>query len=330
LDIIVVKDETHNVGVLLGYGNGIFASVVTYSTGLHSSILSQIPSSVTVGDFNNDQQLDIIVVNGDTSSLMVFIGYGNGSFTMQGTYSTGSDSSPSSVAVGDFNNDNRLDVVAANYNTDNVAVFLGYNFSACLQKNFSTGNNSNPTSVAVGDFNNDTRPDIAVANHGTNNISIFLGSDTEIFANRTSYFTGLDSHPISVVVADFNDDNRSDIAVANSGTDSIGVLLGQGDGTFANPITYMMETASTPYSIAVGDFNNDNHLDLVVANYGSNSVDILFGSGNGSFERALNYAVGYLARPYSVAVGDFNEDNRLDIVVACSGTNNEQILFNIC
>jgi hypothetical protein len=125
----------------------------------------------------------------------------------------------------------------------------------------------------------DTRPDIAVANYGTNNICIFLGSDSEIFANRTTYFTGLDSHPISVVI---------------------------------------------------GDFNNDNRLDIVVANHGSNSIDILFGYGNGSFQNAINYTLGYSSRPYSVAVGDFNQDNRTDIVVACSGTNNEQILLNMC
>ncbi len=308
---------------MLGYGNGSFATQATYFTGN-----SSYPQSVAVGDFNNDNRLDIVIVNSGTSNVGILLGYGNGTFSTQTTCSTIAYSFPQSVTVGDFNNENRLDIAVANAG-NSIGVLLGHgNGTFATEVTYSTSSES--YSIAVGDFNNDNRLDIAVANYGTNNICIFLGSDTEIFENRTTYFTGLDSHPISVVIGDFNNDNRFDIAVANSGTDSIGVLLGQGNGIFANPLTYMIGTDSTPYSIAVADFNNDNRLDIVVANYGTNSIDILFGSGNGSFQSTISYALGYSSRPYSVTVGDFNKDNRSDIVVACSGTNNEQILLNMC
>jgi hypothetical protein len=68
---------------------------MTYFTGRQ-------PNSVAVGDFNNDYRLDIIVVNFDGSTVGLFIEYGDGSFSNQITYSTGSYSRPYSVAVADF------------------------------------------------------------------------------------------------------------------------------------------------------------------------------------------------------------------------------------
>ncbi|CAF4403712.1 unnamed protein product, partial [Adineta steineri] len=71
------------------------------------------------------KNLDIVVANSGTNNIIIFLNHGNGSFPNQITYSTGSDSEPYSVAVGDFNNDTRLDIVAANFWTNNIIVFLG-------------------------------------------------------------------------------------------------------------------------------------------------------------------------------------------------------------
>ena len=81
-----------------------------------------------------------------------------------------------------------------------------------------------------------------------------------------------------------------------------------------------------PNSVAVGDFNGDTRLDLAVANFGSNNVSILLGTGTGSFSTpATNFGVG--TGPSSVAVGDFNGDTRLDLAVANFGSNNVSILL---
>ena len=93
----------------LTYRNHSFSSQTTYTTtGLDSE-----PESIVIADFNNDSRLDIVVANYWTNNIGIFIGYGNGTFSTQTTYSTGSDSGPYSVAVGDFNNDRRLDIVVA-------------------------------------------------------------------------------------------------------------------------------------------------------------------------------------------------------------------------
>ena len=137
--------------------------------------------------------------------------------------------------------------------------------------------------VAVGDFNNDTALDIAVANYGTNNIGILLGYDNGTFATQITFSTGYDSLPMSLVVIDFNNDNHLDIAVANYGTNNVGILLGYGNGTFATQMTFTTGINSQPISIAAGDFNNDTYMDIVVVNFGTDNVAVLLGYGNGSF-----------------------------------------------
>src|SRR2546426_8404533 len=91
------------------------------------------------------------------------------------------------------------------------------------------------------------------------------------FATPTNYNAG--SGPYWAVVADFNGDGRPDLAIANSGSNNVSILLGNGDGSFAAPVNYA--AGAGPVSLAVGDFNRDGALDLAVANSGANNVSIL-------------------------------------------------------
>ena len=131
------------------------------------------------------------------------------------------------------------------------------------------------------------------------------------------------SSPYSVATGDFNGDGKPDLVTANAGSNSVSVLLGNGDGTFQSAVNYAV--GSSPYSVAVGDFNGDSKPDLVTANAGSNNVSVLLGNGDGTFQSAVNYAVG--SSPYSVAVGDFNGDSKPDLVTANYGSNNVSVLL---
>ena len=197
----------------------------------------------------------------------VLIGYGNGSFYGQKAYSTGTNSEPYAIGVGDLNNDGRSDIAVVNTGTSNVAIFLGYNGSFTSPQTYSTRDPSNPYSVAVGDFNTDGRLDMVVANYWSGSIDIFLGNGDGTFSFQTTYSTGSGSYPYDVAIGDFNNDSRLDIVVANYGTNNIGIFLGYGNGTFSNQITYSTGSNSYPQSVAVGDFNNDSRLDIAVANY---------------------------------------------------------------
>jgi hypothetical protein len=153
-----------------------------------------------------------------------------------------------------------------------------------------------------------------VANSGTDSIGIFLGYGNATFAYQIIYSTGLGSHPYSVAVEYFNDDTLVDIVVANYGTNSVGVFLAHGNGTFASPILTSLGS-SHPLSIAVEDFNKDNHLDIAVANYGTLTVAILLGFNNGSFRINAIYDMGYDSIPYSLVIADFNYMTIISILV---------------
>ena len=202
--------------------------------------------------------------------------------------------------------------------------------ATCAPVNFATEYNfavgRAPTSVAVGDFNGDGKQDLAVTNYNSNpsTLSILLGDGTGNFSNATSFPVG--PRPSSVAIGDFNGDGKQDLAVTNynSGNPSnVSILLGDGTGNFGAATNFAV--GSGPFSMAVGDFNNDGKQDLAVANFYSNSVSILLGDGAGHFGAATNIAVGSF--PHSIAVGDFNGDGNQDLAAANQVSDNVSILL---
>src|SRR5437879_1142286 len=130
----------------------------------------------------------------------------------------------------------------------------------------------------------------------------------------------------SVVVADVNGDGKPDLVIANcdstanscyqlpTGNGVVGVLLGNGDGTFQPALVYDSGGLGAT-SVAVADVNGDGRPDLVVANFSSNTLAVLLGNGDGTFQPAITYGSGGV-HPSSVAVADVNGDGRPDLLVA--------------
>jgi len=308
-------------------GNG-FALVVNGTGFVSSSVVNwngsplpttfvsygQLTAVVPASDVTNVGTASVTVTSptpGGGTSNEAFLSVTNPtpSVSMNTKLSPVTGSSPASVAVGDFNGDDKLDLAVANENSNTVSILLGDgagNFR--LASSSATG--YLPISLAVGDFNGDGILDLAVANYGSNSVSILLGDSTGNFKLASSLATG--GYPDSVAVGDFNGDGRLDLVVANATSDTVSVFLGDGTGNFT--LTSSPSTGSRPESVAVGDFNGDGILDLAVANFGSNTVSILLGDGTGNFSLISSPGMGSF--PDSVAIGDFNGDGILDLAVA--------------
>ena len=332
-DVVVVNAcadsscKGSSAGVLLGNGDGTFQTAVTYGTGSSES------SYVAVADVNGDGKPDLVVVN-QSGTVGVLLGNGDGTFQTAVAYGTGGWE-PFSVTVADVNGDGKPDLLVANQcissecatNTGAVSVLLG-NGDGTFQSAVTYGSGGiRSFSVAVADVNGDGKPDLLVTNvcassNNCNNgtVGVLLGNGDGTFQTAVAYDSGGYS-ALRVAVADVDGDGKTDVLVANQCADStcakdgtVGVLLGNGDGTFQTAVAYD-SGGGQAWSIAVADASGDGRPDVLVANYSSDTVGVLLGNGNGTFQTAVTYGTGGVL-PYSVAVRDVNGDGRPDVLVA--------------
>jgi hypothetical protein len=185
-----------------------------------------------------------------------------------------------------------------------------------------------PIAVATADFNGDHKADLVVTNLGSNKIGVLMNNGNSTFANAVTYGREVDAPDgmVSIATGDFNGDGKADVAVANVFFNTVGVLLNNGNGTFATEVHYN-NGGDNPNYVATGDFNGDGKIDLTVANSGSNSVGVLLNNGNGTFANAVTYNSGG-DNPFSVATADFNGDGKTDVVTTNSDSNSVGVLLN--
>jgi hypothetical protein len=293
--------------VLLGNGDGTFQGPHSYAAGSGSIY-------VTTADFNRDGNLDLAVISALTIDLSIYTGNGDGTFQQALQRFPAGDAN--SIAVSDLNRDGILDLVIPSPGPDNVCVLLG-NGDGTFDAAPHFGAGSKPDAIAIGDFNGDGIPDLAVANYASDNVSVLLGNGDGTFQAARNFATP--RQPNSLAVGDLTGNGILDlVATSYSVSDpmgSVSVLFGNGDGSFQAPRN--MVAGKYPDAVALGDFTGDGILDIAVANSGidsqTSSVSILLGNGDGTFQPAVSFNPGLW--PDALAVGDFNGDGKLDLVV---------------
>jgi hypothetical protein len=332
-----------SVGVLLGNGDGTFQTPTSYDAGI------VLASSVIVTDVNGDGKPDLVVVGGGVS---VLLSNGDGTFQPAVTYGSGGAAAVS-VAAADVNDDGKLDLVVANQCANpcsgtiatslgegSVGVLLGNGDGTFQSAQTYLSGGDGATSVSVADLRHNGELDLVVSNFcsvpscrdsyplADGTVGVLLGNRDGTFQPVVLYDSGGASTG-SVAIADVNGDGKLDLLTANCGPETcgpgrpggtVGVLLGNGDGTFQPPVSY--DAANGPISIAAADLNGDGTQDVVVANWGTSdggsnngAGSVLLGSGDGTFQSVQTYLSGG-DEATSVAVADLTGDGRPDVVLA--------------
>lgn len=291
-----------------------FAPAVSYATG-------QSPDGSAAADFNNDGNFDVVVANGNSGTLSLFLGNGDGTLSAAGTIQLGIPN-PLTVATGDFNGDGNMDIAVAGVSSSPAVQILFGNGDGTFRPPVSVTIPGLPppgvtglftfTEIAVADLNSDRKPDIAVAT--SSGVAILLNDGSGNFTSVARVAAG--QLVQNVALADINHDGISDIVfmTAPTGASNVFLSIGNGDGTFQPPVTLPL-TAQNPDGIAIADFNNDGLLDVAVDDNGSagtstGTIQIALQQPGGGFQQTTPLT---LSRPTGVLATDFDGDGNVDI-----------------
>jgi hypothetical protein len=345
-----------------------FVAGVNYPSGVWTGtyIGGILPIDTQLGDFNGDKNQDLVAIVTCGSlpqcpnltqvwTIAVYLGNGDGTFQAPIVYGGSLPADIRAIAVADFNGDGKLDVAVAADCLSNqdcseatITILLGNGDGTFTQASQYVMNGvvSQAHTIATGDFNGDNIPDLVVglgcdrnlspptSSCSTGSVNIFLGNGDGTFGSPATYST-VGNAALIPVVGDFNGDGHQDIVAGGSA--SLTVLLGNGDGrTFAptcggpfvacvTPLTFsgISALSAAPLNVGAGDTN----LDLVVT-AGSAGIQIMNGSGNGSFSAPIPVSTA-ISNPAQTQVAYMNGEP--DLVIGGSvpnGTNGVQVILN--
>jgi len=259
-----------------------------------------------IADFNGDGKLDL--VGPALHGLNVLFGNGDGTFQAPVTYHLGQDMD--NFVVGDFNGDGKPDLFV------NEGLLIGAILLNTGKGRFPTVANyefSNFTEFVVADFNRDGRSDVVAVGFQSAFAEIAVAGPGGSLPLPRGYFVHGET-ATSVTTGDFNGDGHVDLAVACAtlGGPQVGVLnvlRGKGNGTFGAPAASVVGGHGTQF-VTAADLNHDGKLDLV---FGSgDAISIRLGSGDGSFQKAVNYPAHGVTE---IVVADFDGDGIPDLAV---------------
>ena len=287
-----------NGSLYLSVGNlGNFAD-----TGTTSAVPAVLGPQTVLADVNGDGKLDAISYSSTYPNIGLVVQLGNGDGTFQAPLFMPGPSVGGSIAVGDFNNDGKLDLAINGPGSTllTFAIYLG-NGDGTFQSPIVTSSNVYALGMAAADVNGDGKLDVIFTAQNGASLAVYLGKGdgtfgSPIYYTSTGFSTGL-------VVADFNKDGKPDIAVPCP--PSLCVLIGNGDGTFQSPQKYGTAGAASP--IVLGDFNGDGKFDVAAGPF------VYLGNGDGTFLAPTAPIANLVV--LAMAAGDFNKNGRTGLAM---------------
>ncbi len=298
------------------------------------------PVALLAADFRNAGQLDLAVLNELDNTLTILVNQGNGTFAQAsnspiqlGPSRASAPAIAPAVASAVLTNSGFHDLLVSDPANNNVIVLLSTgddSFKASAGSPITVGNA--PSAIVTGDFNSDGNQDFAVTHFNDNTLAVFLGDGKGGFTQETGSPFSLPSAvagPVAMTASDFNVDGKVDLAVVNQTTGDVSILLGNGDGTFAEANGSPIAVGKLPVRIAAGDLNGDARPDLAVLNQSDNSVSVLLNNGDATFTAAPNSPLATGQTPSGITIADFNQDGRLDIAVTNPSTNSVSVFLGL-
>lgn len=327
---LVVSDQGGQVGLLLGNGDGTFQTVKIIASGL------VFPWSVIVADLNGDGKLDVVVADGGScppqgciNHVHVLLGRGDGTFMTPHVYPTGYQTHQ--VVAADVNGDGKLDLLVANQCLEptcsshgDLGVLLGNGDGTFAGVQTFDSGGSITVALAVSDLNHDGALDVALV-HELGGVGVLLGNGNGTFQDAVIFNSG-NVLSDSIAVADMNGDGTPDlittiscVSTSNCNVGGVGVLLGNGNGTF-QPAAFYTTNAAGPSSVAVADVNGDGKPDVMVAHVcrafcDTSPVVLLAGNGDGTLRKPMRFYSGG-RNADAIVMADVNGDAKPDAIVA--------------
>jgi hypothetical protein len=283
------------------------------------------------GDFNGDGNLDLAFDEGNPSTINiqhvgVMLGDGKGGFRAGPTL-TATGGALGQIVVGDFNRDGRLDLMTSGQNF--MAEFLG-NADGSFVRNAHYPYRLIANEMQVGDFNGDGKLDLIFLEINSGGMTLWFvqgnGDGTFKRPQRIAFFSGANGCGLGVdgggvQLSDFNGDGKLDVAFCTKS--EIGVMLGNGDGTFQPPVFYTADSSGLGlFTYVIGDINSDGKPDLLVSEYpisGPTPFVVFLGNGDGTFQAPQTISSITTFGELGIVAGDFNSDGLLDFVFQTGG-----------
>jgi hypothetical protein len=302
-DLAVANFGSNSITILLGDGSGNFAqaAALTGSAGL---------SSVVAADLDGNGIVDLAVLS--QTNLVPLLGDGKAGFVPGSPIAFAAGTNMATMAVGDFNNDQRPDLVLGDRGNSRAGVLLG-NGAGSFGPIAYVALTSRSSSLAVGDFDGDGNAD-AVVLTSDGLASVLQGTGTGTLVRKSAMAIPGSS---CVAVADVNLDAKQDLVVLEASGNSLSVYFGNGVGGFALSSNGAFTTNRTvgvgigPRAMSVTDLDGDGKVDVAVANSTSNEFRVLKGDGSSGFGGTGSFDTG--SSPKGVTVADLNGDGILDL-----------------
>ena len=295
-------NSSPELAVLTNQGNGTFAAEKDYA-------IAANPVSLAVGDFNGDGLADVAVgVTGD--GVYVLFGQSNGTLGTPAQVDTSVE--PMGLAAGSLTTDGRSDLVVADQETGSLHIYLGNANGTFTAKTAPTGT-TNLVLAALGDLNKDGKLDLILAgfipgssgNPNVASVYTFLGNGDGTFqAVNTLAIGSIDAAPVSLAVADFNDNGYQDVAIGNP-SDYTEVLLSNGDGTLT---ATELALGQKPASLAAADLLGNGYPEILVGEADSdnqgNSLTVFENQGASAPNLLTTPTVTVAPSPSSITTGE--------------------------